>query len=195
VIEVDKKLNPKEVGRMRGRTRALRITTAIAFLGVLATLGCGSYSPLAPSIENPSTPGVTNPDFATLLPASKDDMIIMRSSVASSVIKADEGGVVTNGYYSLYFPPGALEEDTEITIEMPEFPKAIVRLGPHGIQFKKAVILSIPLDRFSGDADSYTTYWYNEASGKWVLIGGYVEDGMVKTELEHFSEYGLTDKY
>lgn len=174
---------------MRGKTRALRIITAIAFLSVLATLGCGTYSPLAPSQENSSTPGITSPDFATLLPASKTDIEILRSSQASSIIKADEGGTISNGYYTLYFPPGALDEDTEITIEMPEFPKAIVRLGPHGIQFNKAVILSIPIDKFADGASSYTTYWYNEEISRWVPIGGYTEDGVVKAELWHFSEY------
>jgi len=175
---------------MRGRTRALRIITAIAFLSVLATLGCGTYSPVAPSQENSSMPGITSPDFATLLPASKEDITLMRSSVASGWMSAAEGGVVSNGYYSLYFPPGALDEDTEITIEMPEFPKAIVKLGPHGIHFNKEVILSVPVDKFEDAASSYTTYWYDEDAGRWVPIGGYVEDGVVKTELEHFSQYG-----
>ena len=152
-----------------------------------------AYSPVAPSQENPKLPGVESPVFATLLPASKTDDAIMRSSVASAMIKADEGGIVTNGYYSLYFPPGALSEDTEITIEMPEFPSAVVKLGPHGIHFNKAVILSIPVDKFADGASDYTTYWLNEDTGRWVPIGGSVYDGVVKTELWHFSDYGILD--
>src|SRR5512136_1256489 len=101
---------------------------AITLLTVLAALGCGTNSPVAPSLP-PSMPGVEDPAFATLLPASKGiDNAMMRSSVASAMISAKDGGVVSNGYYSVYFAPGALKEDTEISIEMPEFPKAIVRL-------------------------------------------------------------------
>ncbi len=123
--------------------KALRILLVISSLSVLAALGCGTYSPVAPS--NSSMPGVENPAFATLLPASKGSDAAMRSAVASAMISAKDGGTVSNGYYSVYFAPGALKEDTEISIEMPEFPKAIVRLSPHGIQFDAQVILSLDL--------------------------------------------------
>ena len=55
---------------MCGKKKALRILTAITFLSVLAALGCGTYSPVAPS-NSSSMPGLENPEFATLLPASK----------------------------------------------------------------------------------------------------------------------------
>jgi hypothetical protein len=174
---------------MCGTKKAIRILTAATFLSVLATFGCGTYSPVAPS-NSPTMPGVENPEFATLLSASKGTDVAMRSAVASAVISAKDGGVVSNEYYSVYFAPGALEEDTEISIEMPEFPKAVVRLSPHGIQFKAQVILSLSLDKVSEAGEGWNVLWLNDATGLWESIGGYVEDGAVKAELEHFSEYG-----
>lgn len=174
---------------MCGKKRALRILTALTFLSVLAALGCGTYSPVAPS-NPPSMPGVENPEFATLLPASKGSEV-MQSSAASAMVSAEKGGVVSNGYYSVYFAPGALSEDTEISIEMPEFPKAVVRLSPHGIQFNAPVILSLALDKVEA-ADGWDCLWLNEASGLWESIGADTENGIVKTALKHFSEYGIS---
>jgi len=133
-------------------------------------------------------PGVENPEFATLLPASKGSEA-MQSAVASAMISAEKGGVVSNGYYSVSFAPGALSEDTEITIEMPEFPKAIVRLSPHGIRFSAPVILALDLTKVEA-ADDWDVLWLNDASGMWESIGGFVEDNALKAKLEHFSEYG-----
>ncbi len=110
--------------------------------------------------------------------------------VATKLISAADGGTVSNGYFTLNFPPGALEEDTEITIEMPRYPEAVVRLGPHGIQFLKEVTLSLPLGVVETEADDYMTIWFNEDVGLWEDIGGYVDDGKIKADLEHFSEYG-----
>ncbi len=167
--------------------KALRILLVISSLSVLAALGCGTYSPVAPS--NSSMPGVENPAFATLLPASKGSDAAMRSDVASAMISAKDGGTVSNGYYSVFFAPGALKEDTEISIEMPEFPKAIVRLSPHGIQFDAPVILSLDLAMAADMSSSWDVLWLNDVSGLWESIGGYVEDGALKAELKHFSEY------
>lgn len=176
---------------MRGRKkRALRILMAISSLSVLATLGCGTYSPVAPSNDALLMPGVEDPSFATLLSASKESDAVMRSSVASGMISAEKGGVVSNGYFILSFAPGAVEKDTEITIEMPEFPKAMVRLGPHGIQFKAEVILSLPMDVVATVDGDHNILWHNEVTGLWESVGSYMDGDCVKARLEHFSEYG-----
>ncbi len=151
-------------------------------------MGCGTNSPVTPSQEN-TMPGVENPLFAKLITSSGSSRDMVGSS-SSMIIDANDGGTVTNGYYSLYFPPGALEEDTEITIEMPRFPEAVVKLTPHGIQFNKPVTLFLSLDKVDSEATSYIVYWFNEDSELWENIGGYVEDGYSVIDLEHFSEYG-----
>jgi hypothetical protein len=173
---------------MSGRWR--KILTALTSLSVLAALGCGTYSPVAPSNETP-LPGIENPSFAMLLSASKGCDGAMRSPVASQIISAAEGGVISNGYFSVYFAPGALDKNTEITIDMPDFPKAIVRLGPHGIQFKADVILSLSKEMIESAGGSYGVLWFNEATSRWEDIGGYTNDGAVRATLKHFSDYGI----
>ena len=177
---------------MTGRTIAHKFLTVSTFLSVLAAMGCG-YSPVSPS-QDDTTPGVEDPLFVQVLTTSTGssgrDMMLTSSTSVSMVIPAETGGTVTNGYVSLYFPPGALDEDTEITIDMPRYPLAVVELGPHGIEFNKNVIMTLPLAMIDSDADSYRTLWNNENAGIWVDVGGRVESGNVVTELEHFSEYG-----
>ena len=179
---------------MSGRKTVHKILTSLTFLIVLAALGCGTYSPVAPSQET-LLPGVENPDFVRLLPASDkiSDLDIQTTMVATKLVSAAEGGVVSNGYFSLYFPPGALAEDTEITIEMPRYPEAVVRLGPHGIEFNKKVTLSLPLGVVETEADGYNVLWYNGESELWENIDGYAEGGMINALLEHFSKYGYLD--
>ena len=179
---------------MKGRTIAHKFLTVSTFLSVLAAMGCGSYSPVSPS-QDDTTPGVENPVFVQVLSTSTGssgrDMIQSSSTSVSMVISAETGGTVTNGYVSLYFPPGALDEDTEITIDMPRYPEAMVELGPHGIEFNKNVIMTLPLSKIASDATSYRTLWLNENTGLWEDIGGSIENNNVRSELEHFSEYGF----
>ena len=180
---------------MRGRKKkALRaLLMAISSLSVLAALGCGTYSPVAPSNDTLLMPGLEDPSFVTLLPASKDDVLLMQTSAASAVISAANGGVISNGYFTLTFAPGALEQDTEITMEMPDFPAAKVRLGPHGIQFKAEVILSLPLSVVLDVEGEQDVAWHNEATGLWESIGKYIDGDCVKATLEHFSDYAYVN--
>lgn len=172
---------------MSGQTTARKLLITLTFLSVLAAVGCGDYSPVSPSQDN-SMPGVENPSFARLLSTLEGSYSM--DSETSMMISADEGGFISNGYFSLYFPPGALVEDTEITIEMPEYPSAVVRLSPHGIYFKKEVVLSIPTELIESGSESYSVLWFNEEAGYWENIGGYIDEGEAKVELEHFSRYG-----
>jgi hypothetical protein len=181
---------------MSGQSTARKLLITLTFLSVLAAVGCGDYSPVSPSQDN-AMPGVENPQFVRLLStpggsssiqSDEDRSIVMGAS--STMISAEDGGVVSNGYFSVYFPPGALVEDTEITIEMPDYPSAVVRLSPHGIYFRKEVTLSLPTELIESESDGYEVLWFNEEAGYWENVGGYVEDGEAKVELEHFSEYG-----
>jgi hypothetical protein len=44
------------------------------------------------------------------------------------------------------------------------------------------------------EADGYTVLWYNEETELWENIDGYTASGMIKADLEHFSEYGHIHK-
>ena len=176
---------------MTGRTHARTILTTVTILSVLAVMGCGTNSPVSPSQEIATSPGIDDPRFVQLLSASAGTDRPFVSSTTAQVISAADGGTVTNGYYTVHFPAGALTEDTEITMEMPYFPSAVVRLGPHGIQFEKDVTLSLATDMIADDAENFRVLWYNEDAGYWESIDGYMEDGCVIAELQHFSEYGI----
>ena len=177
---------------MSGRAIAHKFLTVSTFLSVLAAMGCG-YSPVSPS-QDDTTPGVESPEFVLVLSASAGssgrDMMMTPSTSVSMVISAETGGTVTNGYVSLYFPPGALSEDTEITIDMPRYPEAMVELGPHGIVFNKNVTMTMPLDKLDSDAVplEHCGTMRIRVSGRISVAAS--EDGNIVTELEHFSEYG-----
>ncbi|MBN2183864.1 MAG: hypothetical protein JW746_00900 [Candidatus Krumholzibacteriota bacterium] len=171
------------------RSKAQIFLTSITFLSVLAAMGCGTNSPVTPS-QDDTLPGVENPLFVQLTASSGSSSLDLLASSPGTIVSAEKGGIVTNGYYTLYFPPGALDEDTEITIEMPRFPEAVVELGPHGIQFNKPVTMSLSHDMVDSDVDSFIVYWFNEDSGLWENIGGETSDQSTTVALEHFSEYG-----
>ncbi|HMA77123.1 MAG TPA: hypothetical protein VKO43_07440 [Candidatus Krumholzibacteriaceae bacterium] len=173
---------------MSGQSIARKFLTLITFLSVLAAIGCGDYSPVSPSQENNDVSGVENPLFVQLLSTSEGSSRPIVGT-ASKVISAEKGGTVDNGYFSLSFPPGALDEDTEITIEMPQFPSAVVELGPHGIQFNKDVTLSLSTDLIESESAEIKVVWFNEETGIWEYIGESTEGGVVKADLEHFSDY------
>lgn len=139
-------------------------------------------------------PGVENPDFVRVLSTSAGssrEMITTSSTSFSCVVSAKMGGTVSNGIFSLYFPPGALAEDTEITIDMPRYPEAVVELGPHGIQFDRTVTLSLDRAMIDSAAGDISVVWYNEETGRWVEIGSSTDD-IIEAGLEHFSRYGLS---
>ena len=111
---------------------------ACTFL-LVAAIGCSPGTPTDPS----STPQnvVVSPNFVRILstsPKNVDEPNLV-SGFTSRVISAEDGGVVTNGRITLEFPPFALSEDTEITIEMLDDGTLGVELGPHGIQFNRPV--------------------------------------------------------
>ena len=180
---------------MCGLNRKIRnALAALTFLSVLAAIGCGNYSPIAPSQDPLSLQDAANPQFAQLLPTAKSSDKPNLSSIAEQEISAEIGGMISNGYFSLYFPPGALDEDTVISLDMPHYPNAVVRLGPHGITFNKDVVLSVSADVLDSDVNNLNFLWYNEDTGLWELIYNNKEGIYIKAGLSHFSEYGLADK-
>ena len=108
------------------------------------------------------------------------------------MISAEFGGTVRAGRYALEFPPGALNEDTEITIEPDSDGTLGVELLPHGIQFNKPVILRMDLrgTTAEGMGDRCSTLWFNENAGWWERMtmdpAGSHDSA---AELWHFSGY------
>lgn len=119
-------------------------------------------------------------------------------STASEEISATEGGEVTlEDGAGLVIPAGALDDDTEITIESAEPASSLpdqdslqgltYELGPDGTTFSKPVELTLPLDATPGADQQAVVSWYNEDTEAWEDVTTTVGDGEVTAEIEHFT--------
>jgi hypothetical protein len=109
------------------------------------------------------------------------------------MISATEGGVISNGRVTLEFPPYALDEDTEISIEMETDGTLGVELGPHGIQFNRPVTMKMDLTGTTAEglAEASGTLWFNEDQGWWETMpkAETSDPNALTATLEHFSKY------
>jgi hypothetical protein len=108
------------------------------------------------------------------------------------MITAENGGVISNGRVTLVFPPNALDEDTEITIEMDTDGTLGVELKPHGIQFSHPVIMTMDLVSTTAEGRGGTSaiLWFNDMQEWWEVIDKVQShNNEIKTKLNHFSKY------
>lgn len=161
-----------------------RFTPGAALLAVMLALvlsaaGCSSLSE-----NSPTGPGDTG--SAT---TSSD-------SYAEAFIRADVGGTLKLGFNRVHFPPGALAEDTLVSIVREGY-DTIFDLSPDGIEFEKPVRLTLEMPPTGGfgarRAFSFPAIWYyNETTSQWEGIGGTPDFSrrVVTANIEHFSRYG-----
>jgi len=157
---------------------------------LLASIGCSPEAPTAPSLEPLNV--VASPNFIRILSTSKGAEDIQLVAGVSKMISAEQGGVVSNGRVTLEFPPYALGEDTEITIEWLDDGTLGVELGPHGIKFDRPVVMIMDLRETTaeGKGQSARTIWWNENENWWEKIPkSESNENEIRTELEHFSKY------
>lgn len=177
------------MSRTRVRSQAIALLACSALL--FAAFGCSNPGTVTAPDSTPVV--VTSPNFVRILPTSKGDPALATSSPASAVISAQYGGTVSNGRVTLEFPPGALNEDTEITIDMLGDGTLGVELGPHGTQFNTPVIMSTDLHGTTaeGMADQTWTLWWNDDLGQWERMekDSSVDENTNSTLLHHFSKY------
>lgn len=159
---------------------------------LVASIGCSPGTPIAPS----STPHyvIESPNFIRILSASNGAQnMSFTVPTVSKVVSADQGGTITNGRVTLVFSPHALEADTEITIEMLNDGTLGVELGPHGIQFKHPVTMTMDLGGTTAEdcSSNCTTYWYNENQDWWEIVekGNSGNPNELSASLEHFSKF------
>lgn len=167
----------------------------IACLTLLASaIGCNSGSVVSP--DKVADTVVMDPSFILILSTPKDsDSPMLKSESASNIVSAEFGGSISNGWVTLDFPAGALNEDTEISISMPDPGKLIVELEPHGIQFNKPVGMTLNLNGTDaeGFSDDANLLWFNEDMGWWeILETDASQANQAKTFLRHFSRYAGT---
>ncbi|KPK50304.1 MAG: hypothetical protein AMS22_12345 [Thiotrichales bacterium SG8_50] len=183
----------EEVDRM-SRLQVTSKAFALLACSVLlfASIGCSPGTPTDPS----STPQnvVVSPNFVRILSTSDKsvDQPYLVIGTTSKMISAEDGGVITNGRVTLEFPPFALSEDTEITIDMLDDEILGVELGPHGIQFNKPVIMTTDLRGTSAEnMTDVNTLWYNEQEQWWETVEEieFSDPNVVGATLLHFSKY------
>jgi hypothetical protein len=117
----------------------------------------------------------------------------MVEGATSMTISARDGGVISNGRVTLEFPPFALSEDTEITIEMLTDGTLGADFGPHGIQFNRPVTLTMDLSDTSaeGNPELVDTFWWDSSNlwyEKMQKVDTETQNTMSATLL-HFSHY------
>jgi hypothetical protein len=160
------------------------------FTLLFSAFGCNSGSVMSPDSIGDSI--VIDPSFIRILPTPKGSCPVARTESASSLVSAESGGKVSNGWVTLDFPAGALEKDTEISISMPNPGVLVVDLEPHGIQFNKPVAMTFDLKGTDAEGLGYDAclLWFNDEMGWWEKLDTEsVQDSQCKTELEHFSKY------
>lgn len=152
---------------------------AVLLALVLTAAGCSSLSE-----NSPTGPG----DTGTAATSS--------DTYAEAFIRADVGGTLRMGDNRVYFPPGALAEDTLVTI-LREGTSTTFELSPDGIEFYAPVTLTLEMAPAGGFGANKTfsfpvIYYYNEDTTQWENIGGVPDYGkrVISTQIEHFSRYG-----
>ncbi|MFQ5906874.1 MAG: hypothetical protein ACE5JA_09940 [bacterium] len=154
---------------------------------VLAVSGCGE-------LDHPSSPS-SGTDNIRLFRESK---VILGSDHVVKLVRADEGGKVSLNRHTVIIPPGALKNDTEISISEPDPGYVLADFGPEELRFSRPVELAIcyrELDLGDVSEDALTIYWYNSRNKRWVDLNGNVDKSgqIVRAWTDHFSRYALSD--
>lgn len=181
--------NAREVQMYARILRTSASAAAIIALSIVAS-GCGSDAITAPSSTQ------FNAGRALTLPSAEQTPSASfkagRGPALSVLVSAEHGGTVRMGRYQLDFPPGALTEDTDITIRQSSPSSMTLELGPHGIQFAKPVVLSADVQGIEVDGNSTVVgiRWFNESTGAWQPISeSPAGASRLTAELHHFSGY------
>lgn len=175
----------------------VRITNAFALLAcsslLIASFGCNPGAVTAPDSAT-DVAVVESPNFVRILSTSKGaNDAPQPAAFVSQTISAAHGGAITNGRITLYFPAGALDQDTEITMEMFTDGTLGAEFGPHGIEFNKPVVMSMDLTGTSAEglADITSVLYDNEELGRFERMertpSG--DASLVSSLLNHFCKY------
>lgn len=109
------------------------------------------------------------------------------------VVKSAEGGIVSDGQNAtLTIPPGALAEDTEITLAIlagnSKTLGKIYDFGPDGLNFTIPAMLSLKVDP-KAVAGKQVAVALEEGGSFVALAGSVYADGVVTAPIEHFSRF------
>ena len=175
------------MSRLRHTLKSFALLACLALL--FTALGC-TDSVMAPAEEEDVNAGFDLYDIAS---APADGSGLMAAKQKGWMVSAEWGGKVTNGRVTLEFPPGALEEDTYITMAMVDKSNLVVEFGPHGIEFNKPVTMSMKLKDTTIEnwADDAVIKWFNPDKNALEDIENLPPNNPKEARalLEHFSKY------
>jgi hypothetical protein len=171
-----------------------RRTFALAAAALFALAGCSDVS--QPTLAAPEQPasvlGGTIDLNGVLQFVGLPDLSGTRH--AEKYIVASQGGFVELNGFRVDIPPGALSQNTTITIDLPTDnvlgKRLIAEFGPHGTQFNTPVTLRFPLTGvLLTGSNIEVARWEN---GAWTSLGGSVNllGTVLSSTTPHFSTYG-----
>ncbi len=146
-------------------------------------------APLAPDVEVLASISGTK-EVATAKTKS-------RAEARSSLGEAG-GTIKIEGGHTLYFPPGALAQVTEIEAVRLEGSFVQIRFGPHGIKFPadKQPVLTLNYSTVENPDLSSMTIGYLDTNGVITEILAStidLEKQTITAKLQHFSRYAIVD--
>lgn len=113
-------------------------------------------------------------------------------------ISAEAGGEIEIGDATLTIPPGALAEDTTITVTTSD-PESLpgsetltglaYDFGPDGTTFLVPVTLALPMVGSLGEGQEAVVSWLDEDRDTWEDVPSSVASGRVAGEIEHFTTF------
>ncbi|MCB9689581.1 MAG: hypothetical protein H6735_31375 [Alphaproteobacteria bacterium] len=121
------------------------------------------------------------------------------SDGASADIVAAEGGTLALGDATLEVPPGALAEDTTLTVDLVDAggladAGSVVGMafdyGPDGLQFLTPATLVVSADA-PAEGQALVLSWYDEGAGAWVDLPTTFDGGEATAPVEHFTTFAL----
>lgn len=129
--------------------------------------------------------------------------VVTGTVVHSRLIDADKGGTLQVGGTILNIPPGALAEDTVITMGQPENGPtlsedgvSLITLEPSGLTFDKDLSLTISYQDSPDIYEEFLSVWtFNESTGDWEHTPSIFQDEVantVRVAVTHFSLWVTT---
>jgi len=165
---------------------------SVLIVAIMLFAGC-SNSPLESPAENPeSRPALLGRSAAAVSAAQLNASIFH----TEQIISAAEGGRMVLFDVVLDIPPGAIDNDTLFSIDIPDLTVFYNEFGTSGLVFNKPVTVTMSYR----DADlsqvvesTIRIAFYNPETGEYddVECQLDMDNMMVIAELNHFSAYGL----
>lgn len=157
---------------------------------LLMAVGC-SETPLGVSSDN-GEPQILmrSADFVSTVSLSPAQFYV------EEVISAEKGGTLSLLDVFLEIPPGAIDNDTLFSINIPDLNVFYNEFGTSGLMFNKPVRVTMSYrsaDLSGVDESTIRIGWYNPTNGKFqdVVCDVDFENKVVTGELQHFSAYAL----